>query len=109
MVSNQNNLNAIPDAIVNLYRDCVNNLNLSNNNLRSLYGLALFSNVEELILDNNELTSKDFSLLKPMLLVNTLSANNNHVSTLYKKFNKNWNEIKLLIESVINVLLFHIF
>lgn len=71
----------LPDAILNLYSDRVRHLDLSYNKLSSFESLELFTNLEELVLDNNYLTDE---IIFPAQLnqVRLLSLNNNKFDNL---------------------------
>lgn len=75
----------LPDAILNLYSDRVRHLDLSYNKLSSFESLELFTNLEELVLDNNYLTDE---IIFPAQLnqVKLLSLNNNKVSAYFMHF-----------------------
>ena len=69
----------IPVEVVQRYKKTARRLDLSYNRLKSLAGVEQFSCLEELVLDNNELTDSSLSLpLLPRL--HTLTLNKNHVS-----------------------------
>lgn len=70
-------INVLPDAIVNLYHSRVRKMDLSFNQLASLDGLEFFSRLEELILDNNQLG--DNIRIPKTRTITTLSLNNNKV------------------------------
>ncbi|XP_037075419.1 leucine-rich melanocyte differentiation-associated protein-like, partial [Pollicipes pollicipes] len=69
----------IPREVCRLFGPDTLRLNLSSCHLRFSKGLAMFPNVEEIIMDNNELTSLEMCRL-PRL--HTLSLNNNKVEGL---------------------------
>ena len=69
----------IPGEVVQKYKKTAKRLDLSYNRLKSVAGIEQFSCLEELVLDNNELT--DASLTLPLLpRLHTLTLNKNHVS-----------------------------
>lgn len=69
----------IPEAVINLFHDKVRVLDLTNNKIQNLDAIHCFSNLEELILDNNMITEDvSFPVNSPKLRV--LSLNNNRVS-----------------------------
>ena len=69
----------IPAEVVRKYKKTAKRLDLSYNRLKSVAGIEQFSCLEELVLDNNELT--DPSLTLPLLpRLHTLTLNKNHVS-----------------------------
>ncbi|GAB0091990.1 hypothetical protein DMENIID0001_069190 [Sergentomyia squamirostris] len=72
-------LHEIPDPIINLYHNRVFQLDMSFNKLTSISGLSLFSTLEELIFDNNQLGHITFSPNKNLKL---LSLNNNMIKNL---------------------------
>lgn len=70
----------IPEALVKLYGPKVQSLDLSYNELVNLKGLDGFTELRELVLDNNQLTD---SLIIPYLPhLHTLSLNKNRVSNM---------------------------
>ena len=70
---------AIPPEVVERYKRTAKRLDLSYNRLQSVEGIEQFSVLEELVLDNNELT--DSSLTLPLLpRLHTLTLNKNQVS-----------------------------
>ncbi|XP_055587333.1 leucine-rich melanocyte differentiation-associated protein-like [Uranotaenia lowii] len=66
----------LPMAILNLYSDRVRHLDLSFNKLSSFESLELFTQLEELVLDNNSLTD-DIIFPAQLNRVKLLSLNNN--------------------------------
>lgn len=70
----------IPEALIKLYGTKVHRLDLSYNELISLKGLEGFPLLQELILDNNELT--DSLVLPYMPYLNLLSLNKNRIYDL---------------------------
>jgi len=73
-------LNFIPDSIVNQKSVKAKSLNLSHNNIQRLDGLERFVNLQELNLDNNAINDKtDFPILTGL---QTLSLNNNNLISL---------------------------
>jgi hypothetical protein len=69
---------AIPTEIVERYKRTAKRLDLSYNRLRSVEGVEQFARLEELVLDNNELT--DSSLALPLLpRLHTLTLNKNQI------------------------------
>lgn len=70
----------IPQALIKLYGPKVHTLDLSYNELASIRGIEEFSNIKELILDNNQLTDTINLPYFPQL--HTLSLNKNKVSIL---------------------------
>ena len=72
---------AIPPEVVERYKSTARRLDLSYNRLKSVVGIEQFSCLEELVLDNNELT--DSSLALPLLpRLHTLTLNKNQVNSL---------------------------
>lgn len=67
----------IPEVLGKMYGSKVKSLDLSFNCLTTLNHLVLFSDLEELILDNNNLNDKMILPYLPNL--HTLSMNNNNV------------------------------
>lgn len=65
-------------AVINLYHDKVIHIDLSYNRLQSLDGLDLFSDLEELVLDNNSITD-DIMFPRQTAQLRLLSLNNNKV------------------------------
>lgn len=72
-------ITAIPDAIVNLYHSRVRKMDVSFNQLTSLGGLEFFTRLDELILDNNQLG--DNIRIPKTQSIRTLSLNNNKVNS----------------------------
>lgn len=71
---------AIPPELVKKYKAVAKRLDLSYNRLKSVVGIEQFSCLEELVLDNNELT--DSSLALPLLpRLHTLTLNKNQVKS----------------------------
>ena len=69
---------AIPSEVVERYKRTAKRLDLSYNRLKSVVGVEQFSSLEELVLDNNELT--DAALTLPLLpRLHTLTLNKNQV------------------------------
>ncbi|CAI8021781.1 Leucine-rich melanocyte differentiation-associated protein [Geodia barretti] len=69
---------AIPPEVVERYKSTARRLDLSYNKLKSVVGIEQFSCLEELVLDNNELT--DSSLALPLLpRLHTLTLNKNQI------------------------------
>ncbi|KAJ6637864.1 Leucine-rich melanocyte differentiation-associated protein, partial [Pseudolycoriella hygida] len=73
-------ITALPDAIVNLYHSRARKMDLSFNQLTSLDGLEFFSRLDELILDNNQLG--DNIRIPKTRSITTLSLNNNKITNL---------------------------
>lgn len=70
----------IPEALVKLYGPKIQSLDLSYNELVNLKGLEGFTELRELVLDNNQLSD---SLVLPYLPdLHTLSLNKNRVSNV---------------------------
>lgn len=67
----------IPEILGKMYGSKVKSLDLSFNSLTTLNHLELFPDLEELILDNNNLS--DSILLPHVPHLHTLSMNNNNV------------------------------
>ncbi|KAL1513816.1 hypothetical protein ABEB36_003171 [Hypothenemus hampei] len=74
------NCTRIPEALIKLYGPKVHSLDLSYNDLVTLKGLGMFSELRELILDNNQLS--DSMQLPQLLHLKTLSLNKNHIKNL---------------------------
>lgn len=74
---------SVPEILGKMYGSKVKSLDLSFNSLTSLKHLELFSDLEELILDNNQLD--DTIRLHNFPHLHTLSMNNNNV--IFKLFN----------------------
>jgi Leucine Rich Repeat. len=68
----------IPPALAQMYGTKVKFLDLSFNCLTTLQGVEKFSNLEELVLDNNKLSDNIFVPQLPNLQI--LSLNKNNVS-----------------------------
>lgn len=72
-------IETIPAEVIERYKNTARRLDLSYNRLKSVVGIEQFSCLEELVLDNNELT--DSSLTLPLLpRLHTLTLNKNQVS-----------------------------
>ena len=82
-------LNFIPDSIVDQKSVNVKSLNLGHNNIQRLDGLEKFVNLEELNLDNNAINNKtDFPTI---ISLRTLTLNNNkliHLEGILGKISK---------------------
>lgn len=76
----------IPPALVQMYGTKVKSLDLSFNCLTTLQGVEKFSNLEELVLDNNSLSDNIFVPQLPNLQI--LSLNKNNISNLDLLLNK---------------------
>lgn len=84
----------IPDPIINLYHNRANQLDISFNKLTSIAGISLFTSLEELILDNNQLGDITFPANSNLKL---LSLNNNMVRRSRKIGNINIRDMIHLI------------
>jgi hypothetical protein len=77
LVASDQGHQTIPRAIWNVaHAHAITSLNLNHNKLKDLNGLDRLSNLETLMLDNNELSLRDFNL-PPCGRLNTLWLNNN--------------------------------
>lgn len=76
----------IPPVLPKLYGKKANTLDLSFNQIQSLDGLEMFLHLTELILDNNELN--DSIKFPEMLVLQTLSLNNNKLTNLEMLINQ---------------------
>ncbi|XP_076257677.1 leucine-rich melanocyte differentiation-associated protein-like isoform X2 [Rhynchophorus ferrugineus] len=74
------NCRKIPEALCKLYGPKVHCLDLSFNELTSLKGLDAFPNIQELVLDNNQLS--DTIVLPNLPKLHTLSLNKNNICDL---------------------------
>lgn len=82
-------MESIPVEVVERYKKTAKRLDLSYNRLKSLVGVEQFSCLEELVLDNNELT--DSSLTLPLLpRLHTLTLNKNQVFLNYNYVHTMW-------------------
>lgn len=69
----------IPREVCGLFAKDTLRLNISSTHLRCVKGLNIFPNVEEVVLDNNDLTCLQMSRMAKM---HTLSLNNNKIEEL---------------------------
>jgi Leucine-rich repeat (LRR) protein len=73
-------IETIPDHLWKRHSDTARRLDLSFNRLSSLTGLENFKVLEELILDNNELSDSALAL-PPLPHLHTLTLNKNQISS----------------------------
>ncbi|KAJ9592899.1 hypothetical protein L9F63_015477, partial [Diploptera punctata] len=76
----------IPEVLVQLYGGKVNFLDLSYNCLTTLQGVEKFTNLQELVLDNNNLS--DVVVIPHLPNLQILSLNKNNISNLETLLNK---------------------